>query len=124
MPALCERTNISMSGLSPSFLATKRAASNVRFSIRYIRDGFFAARTYTDLADLNRRAYEWITTRSAERKWVEDPSHTVRDAFDDERGRLLILPEEPFPAHERLDVEIGKTPYARFYLNDSSALER
>jgi transposase len=92
----------------------------VERAIRYIRDGFFAARTYTDLADLNRQAYEWITTRSAERKWVEDPSRTVRDAFDDERGKLLTLPDEPFPAHERLDVEIGKTPYARFDLNDYS----
>lgn len=29
-------------------------------------------------------------------------------------------PKDRFPAHERVDVEIGKTPYARFDLNDYS----
>ena len=104
----------------PVAVARGNEKGRVERAIRYIRDGFFAARTYIDLADLNRQAYEWITTRSAERKWVEDPSRTVRDAFDDERGKLLKLPDEPFPAHERLDVEVGKTPYARFDLNDYS----
>ncbi len=80
----------------------------VERAIRYIRDAFFAARTYTDLDDLNRQAREWMTTRSAERKWAEDPSRTVRDAFHDERGKLLPLPAEPFPDHDRLDVEIGE----------------
>ena len=35
-------------------------------------------------------------------------------------SKLLPLPDEPFPAHERVDVDIGKTPYARFDLNDYS----
>jgi transposase len=104
----------------PVAVARGNEKGRVERAIRYIRDAFFAARTYTDLADLNQQALEWITTRSAERKWVEDPSRTVRDAFDDERGKLLPLPSDPFPTHERLDVEIGKTPYARFDLNDYS----
>jgi hypothetical protein len=85
-----------------------------------VRDAFFAARSYTDVADLNRQADGWCQGASADRKWIEDKSRTVRDAFDDERGRLLPLPAEPFPAHERVEVEIGKTPYARFDLNDYS----
>src|SRR6185436_9376114 len=40
--------------------------------------------------------------------------------FDDERTRLLALPAVPFPVHERIEVEVGKTPYARFDLNDYS----
>jgi len=40
--------------------------------------------------------------------------------FAEERSNLLPLPDEPFPASDRLDVEIGKTPYARFDLNDYS----
>jgi hypothetical protein len=44
----------------------------------------------------------------------------VRQAFEDERGVLMPHPNTPFPAHERVEVEIGKTPYARFDLNDYS----
>lgn len=42
------------------------------------------------------------------------------DAFGDEKDKVLAVPEQPFPAHERVEVEIGKTPYARFDLNDYS----
>ncbi|HYO94265.1 MAG TPA: IS21 family transposase [Polyangiaceae bacterium] len=104
----------------PVAVARGNEKGRVERAIRYIRDGFFAARTFTDLADLNQQAELWITTTSADRAWVEDRTRTVRDVFADERGNLLPLPSEPFPAHERLEVEIGKTPYARFDLNDYS----
>ncbi|XYH95547.1 Mu transposase domain-containing protein [Sorangium sp. So ce1128] len=44
----------------------------------------------------------------------------MRQAFDDERSVLLRHPDTSFPAHERVEVEVGKTPYARFDLNDYS----
>jgi hypothetical protein len=47
-------------------------------------------------------SHERMTTRSAERKWAEDPSRTVRDAFDEERGKLLPLAVELFPNHDRV----------------------
>lgn len=104
----------------PVAVARGNEKGRVERAIRYIRDAFFAARQYSDLADLNRQAQEWMTTTSADRLWVEDRSRTVREVFADEQSKLLPLPEEPFPAHERVDVEIGKTPYARFDLNDYS----
>jgi transposase len=104
----------------PVAVARGNEKGRVERAIRYVRDAFFAARKYTDVADLNRQADSWCQGASADRKWIEDKSRTVRDAFDDERGRLLPLPAEPFPAHERVEVEIGKTPYARFDLNDYS----
>ncbi|KYF94651.1 hypothetical protein BE20_05960 [Sorangium cellulosum] len=78
-------------------------AVRVERAIRYVREAFFEARTYADLGDLNRQATEW-----------------TRQAFDDERSVLLRHPDIPFPAHERVEVEVGKTPYARFDLNDYS----
>ena len=45
---------------------------------------------------------------------------TVREAFDQEQPRLLPLPDNPFPAEERVEVRVGKTPYVRFDLNDYS----
>jgi hypothetical protein len=61
-----------------------------------------------------------MTTLSADRPWIEDRSRVVRDVFERERSNLLPLPDEHFPVHDRLDVEIGKTRYARFDLNDYS----
>ena len=104
----------------PVAVARGNEKGRVERAIRYIRDAFFAARTYSDVADLNRQAHDWMTRQSADRPWVEDRARTVRDAFADERDKLLPLPGEPFPVHERMDVEIGKTPYARFDLNDYS----
>jgi transposase len=104
----------------PVAVARGNEKGRVERAIRYIRDAFFAAREFTDIADLNRQAHEWTTTRSADRPWVEDRARTVRDVFADERDKLLPVPDEPFPAHDRVEVEIGKTPYARFDLNDYS----
>jgi len=92
----------------------------VERAIRYIRDSFFAARAYADLDDLNAQALAWATGLAADRRWAEDTSRRVRDAFEEEKSRLLELPDEPFPTDERVEVEIGKTPYARFDLNDYS----
>ena len=46
-----------------------------------------------------------------------DTDKTVREVFDEERPRLLSLPDNPFPTLERVEVSVGKTPYARFDLN-------
>jgi transposase len=104
----------------PVAVARGNEKGRVERAIRYIRDAFFAARVYSDVADLNGQAHEWMTTISADRPWVEDRARTVRDVFADERNTLLPLPEAAFPAHERVEVEVGKTPYARFDLNDYS----
>ncbi len=92
----------------------------VERSIRYIRDSFFAARVFRDLDDLNAQADLWCTGIAAERRFHEDASRRVADAFADERPRLLALPEHPFPSDERVEVDVGKTPYFRFDLNDYS----
>lgn len=104
----------------PVAVARGNEKGRVERAIRYIRDAFFAARAFADLADLNRQAAEWTASSAVDRPWVEDRERTVRQAFDDERDVLLPLPSEPFPAHERVEVEVGKTPYVRFDLNDYS----
>lgn len=45
---------------------------------------------------------------------------TVAEAFSREKSALLALPATPFPVYERKQVHVGKTPYARFDLNDYS----
>jgi transposase len=104
----------------PVAVARGNEKGRVERAIRYIRDAFFAARSFADLIDLNRQATEWTASAAIDRPWIEDRARTVRQAFEDERAVLLPLPSEPFPAHERVEVEVGKTPYVRFDLNDYS----
>lgn len=92
----------------------------VERAIRYIRGSFFAAREYTSLDDLNAQAEAWCEGLSMDRRWPDDPSRRVREVFDEERPRLLPLPVVPFPCEERVAVQVGKTPYIRFDLNDYS----
>lgn len=92
----------------------------VERAIRYARDNFFAARQFNDLVDLNAQALAWCDGLASDRPCPGDRTRSVREVFTEEQPRLLPLPDDNFATDERLDVEIGKTPYARFDLNDYS----
>ena len=92
----------------------------VERAIRYIRDNFFAGRQYDSLAELNQQALAWCDTYASNRPCPEDKSKTVHQVFQDEQPRLITLPDNPYPCDEMETVNIGKTPYARFDLNDYS----
>jgi hypothetical protein len=83
-----------------------------------VREAFFAARTFRDLDDLNAQAAAWCEGACADRWCPQDRARTVRTVFAEEAPRLLALPENPFPTEERIEVSVGKSPYARFDLND------
>jgi transposase len=104
----------------PVAVARGNEKGRVERAIRYIRDSFFAAREFTDLADLNAQATAWCEQIAAERLCPEDRSRRVREVFADERERLLALPDNPFPCQEREQIEVRRTPYVRFDLNDYS----
>ncbi len=104
----------------PVAVARGNEKGRVERAIRYVREAFFEARAFNDLADLNRQAAEWTATTSLNRPWVDDRTRTVRQSFDDEQRLLLPLPDDAFPADERVEAEVGKTPYVRFDLNDYS----
>ena len=104
----------------PVAVARGNEKGRVERAIRYIRDSFFAARSFDDLADLNRQADAWCMGISDDRLCPQDKTFTVREAFVQEQPRLLALPDNPYPLEERLEVSVGKTPYARFDLNDYS----
>ena len=85
----------------------------VERAIRFVRDAFFAARTFRDLDDLNAQADRWCQGAAADRLCPADRARTVRAVFAEEQPRLLVLPENPFPSEERIEVSVGKTPYVR-----------
>lgn len=99
---------------------TARSKGRVERAIRYVRDNFFAARTYTDLDDLNAQARQWCEGAASDRRWPQDPALSVREAFHAEQASLMALPEREYALAERLAVTVGKTPYVRFDLNDYS----
>jgi transposase len=104
----------------PVAVARGNEKGRVERAIRYARTSFFPARTFTDLADLNRQALAWCTGPADLRTVPDERTLTVREAFDLEQPKLLPLPGNEFPAEDRLEVRVGKTPYARFDLNDYS----
>jgi transposase len=92
----------------------------VERSIRYLRDSFFAGRTFSTLAAINGEVLGWIGQVAHARAWIDDPSRTVEEIFREEQPRLLSLPQHPpIPLH-RLEVQSGKTHYVRFDRNDYS----
>ena len=104
----------------PVSVARGNEKGRVERAIRYIRESFFAGRQWSDIDDLNAQAHAWCLGHSANRPCPEDPSLTVRQAFEQERPHLLTLADNPFETDERIEVNVGKTPYIRFDLNDYS----
>ena len=102
----------------PVAVARGNEKGRVERAIRFVRDAFFAARTFGNLDDLNAQADAWCRGVCADRLCPQDRARTVRAVFAEEQSRLLVLPENPFPTEERIEVSVGKTPYARFDLND------
>jgi hypothetical protein len=92
----------------------------VERAIRYVRESFFAARTFADLDDLNAQAAQWCNGQAADRFCPAARELRVREAFLQEQPRLISLPDNPFVTDEVVPVKVGKTPYARFDLNDYS----
>jgi transposase len=88
--------------------------------IRYIRESFFAARSFSTLEDLNRQALVWRDQVAHRRRWPGDDSQTVEQAFEEEKPRLLPLPQHRFDTDQLVAVRSGKTIYIRFDLNDYS----
>ena len=119
-PALLELSAWYRFAPRPVAVARGNEKGRVERAIRFVRERFFAARRFTDLADLNAQALTWCSGEAADRPCPEDRSCSVRECFKVEQPRLLPLPDEPFPAQERVIVRVHKTPYVRFDLNDYS----
>lgn len=92
----------------------------VERAIRYVRDSFAAARSFTTLTDFNEQARDWCLEVAAQRRWPGDDRITVAEAFAEEAARLLTLPAHPFETDLVLAVRTDKPIYLRFDLNEYS----
>lgn len=92
----------------------------VERAIRYIRESFFYGRVFTTLEDFNAKAWRWRDEVAHTRKWPDDQTKSVVEAFAEEQPRLLPLPAHPFETDLLLSVSSRKTIYIRFDRNDYS----
>jgi transposase len=104
----------------PCAVARGNEKGRVERAIRFLRDRFFAARPFRDVDDLNAQFLHWRDQWAHARPWPADPTQTVAQALQEERSRLLPLPEHPFECSRVLARTSGKTPYLRFERNDYS----
>jgi transposase len=93
---------------------------SVERTVRYVRDSFFAARSFTTIEDLNRQALAWRDEVGGARRWPADDRKSVAEAFEEERPQLLSLPVHPFETDLLVPAHSAKTIYVRFDLNDYS----
>jgi hypothetical protein len=92
----------------------------VERTIRYLRENFFEARKFADLADLNHQLDIWRENTAQARPWPQNKEKTVREAFSEEQGVLIPLPGCE-PDASRMEVtRSGKTPYIYFDGNNYS----
>ena len=92
----------------------------VERAIRYVRDSFWAGRTFTTLTECNRQAWVWRDEVAHKRRWPGDGGRTVAEVFAEEQTRLLSPPLHPFSTERMETVCSHKTIYVRFDLNDYS----
>jgi len=93
----------------------------VERTIQYLRHGFFAARRFASVDDLNRQLADWIERIAHARPVPGDPTRRpVHEALVEERARLLPLPARHFECDHVRPVASGKQPYVRFDRNDYS----
>jgi transposase len=88
--------------------------------ILYLRDAFFAARTFRDVDDLNAQFRRWRDERAHQRPHPDQRDRTVAEVFADEQPRLLPLPAHPFETELMRPVVSGKLAYVRFDRNSYS----
>jgi hypothetical protein len=105
----------------PVAIARGNEKGRVERAIRYLRESFFAARTFRSVEDLNRQLLVWNEDVALARKVPGDSDgRTVRVAFAEENPRLLALPAHPMSSDYVRGVASGKSPYLRFDGNDYS----
>jgi transposase len=106
---------------TPVAVARGNEKGRVERAIRYLRESFFAARTFHSLDHLNAQLDDWIARVAHERIVPGDADkRSVAVALEHERTRLLPPPAHPFPCDHVRPVSSGKTPYVRFDANDYS----
>ena len=108
--------------VQPRLCAVRKAnqKGGVERCIRYTRDRFLAGRTITSIEQGNEQLRIFIDEIAHQRPHPKQRQRTVAEVFEEERPRLLPVPD-PLPITTQYrPVKIDKTAFARFDTNDYS----
>jgi transposase len=97
-----------------------QAKGRVERSIRYFRGAFFEGRPLSDIQTLNADVLLWCEDEARSRKWPEDPSRTVADAFTEEQKVLLPLPDMAPSLPRKLNLKADRYGFVHFDRNQYS----
>jgi transposase len=97
-----------------------QAKGRVERSIRYFRGAFFEGRPLSDIQTLNDEALSWCENEARSRKWPEDPSRYVADAFLEEQKVLLPLPGMIPILPRKLSLKADRYGFVHFDRNQYS----
>jgi transposase len=104
----------------PCHVARGNEKGRVERSIRFLRESFWAAHSFTSLTDCNTRLKRWIAEVADARPWPDDASLCVAEAFARERPQLMALPVHCLDTSQHCTVRSEKTLWVRFDRNDYS----
>jgi hypothetical protein len=89
----------------------------VERAIRYLKERFFAARTFHSIEHGNAQLAEFLATIAHQRPHPRWPERRVADVFEEERPRLLALPTTLPETDSVIPVVVDKTAFIRLDTN-------
>ena len=104
----------------PCHVARGNEKGRVERAIRFLRESFFAAHVFRTREATNAAVGRWLTETAGTRPWPDDPARTCAEVFEEERPRLLALPQHRLDTSQRTAVRSEKTLWVRFDRNDYS----
>lgn len=112
--------------VQPRLCAPRRPQEKgkVERSIRYLKDRFFAARSFHSVAVGNTQLLEFCQGIAQQRPHPRQPERTVAAVFEDERASLLALPDPLPELHTVVPVHVDKTAFVRLDTNRYSVPAR
>lgn len=94
-----------------------QSKGRVERSIRYFRGAFFEGRTISSIDTLNAEVRTWCDLEAIHRRWTEDPSRTVSDAFLQEQKVLIPLPKKVESPPGKINLKADRYGYVHFDRN-------
>ena len=89
----------------------------VERAIRFLKERFFAARSFHSAAHGNAQLTDFVMTIAHQRPHPRWPERRVADLFDEEKPRLLALPTPLPETHSVTPVSVDKTAFIRVDTN-------
>lgn len=105
--------------VQPALCAPRRPTDKgkVERTIRYLKDRFFAARTFHSVAHGNAQLLEFFDSVAHERPHPRWPDRRVGDVLEEERSRLLALPDPLPETHTVMPIAVDKAAFVRLDTN-------